>query len=262
MRFTFGVSAIFFALVATGCQTTGPVQSSWSMEEKLLKFRDQTHHWGQKGQVFTNNGWTEYGKLKLVSDGPDYIVFSQRENELVAEVFSNDSADPKLRAVSIPGAGLFYSPKEEHSCRPDAIEQLGIYAEMALFYLSNLYPNGPVNLEENNSSSASGGPVELRFMQAVARISENWKVESKLEKLSGGKYSIEISKPNKGRVFLVEWEKSSTEVLASTESLSNWATCWSGVSSTDKEGNRFFKTNVPNTDSILTFGEIRGFRGE
>jgi len=167
------LTLIAMIVFCQGCQSGNPVRAEWTMQEKLTRFGSQQHHWGQKGEAYPNSGWSEYGYLRVELGGNDYIVLNQNDGELLAEIVSKSTNEPNQRALSIPTAGLFYSPKTEHDCRPDTIEQIGIYAEKALFYVAAAFPMGPYKAPSTKIVNTSGKPVELRFMQALARMKKS-----------------------------------------------------------------------------------------
>ncbi|MCG7947294.1 MAG: hypothetical protein N0C84_13205 [Candidatus Thiodiazotropha taylori] len=254
MKYRNMVFLIAGSLILGACQSTGP-SKQWSMQEKLERFSAQSHHWGQKGQSTPNNGWSEYGHLKVEMGGPERIQVSQNNGELLGQVITNQTGKEKVAGLSIPGAGLFYRPKSSSTCRPDAIEQIGIYAEMALNYLATAYPGGP-NQQLAIGKKEYGGPAaEIRFMQAVARLNNPWSAEIEVKESKPGNHVIEITEQNKK--MHVHWLSEQQEVVGADSSIEEWLTCWSGVRSQSPSGEVSFETRIKNPDLVSTFGEVR-----
>ncbi|MEW8624165.1 MAG: hypothetical protein AB2551_00260 [Candidatus Thiodiazotropha sp.] len=229
------------------------------MQEKLSRFSMQTHHWGQKGQYQPNNGWSEYGLLRIELDGPEFIELSQSNGELLGQIIVDQSGKGKLVALSVPGAGIFYQPKNSSTCQPDAIERIGIYGEMALNYLANAFPNGPNEQFPLGKMEVRGPATEIRFMQAVAHLKKPWSAEIEVKKSNPGNHVVEITE-GKRKLFLY-WVREKQEGVDSGSSLEPWLTCWSGVRSRSPEGETSFKTRIENADSLSTFGEVRAQLG-
>ena len=236
------------------CQKTSPI-SQWTPEEKLTQFSKQAHHWGQKGQNTPNNGWSEYGSIKLFMGGLEYIHIYQKKGELFFQVITEHTELIKLSGLSIPGAGIFYKPNHIGSCRPDAFEQVGILVELALNYLANAYPSGPGNPLPENIKTATGPATEIRFMQAVAQLNAPWSADFEVQKSSSGNHKIKVI--INGKPMYIYWQSEEVTFLDNNASINNWLPCWSGTQSRAPSGESSFVTDIKNTEAISTFGEIR-----
>ena len=245
----------FFGLA--GCKSTGQIRDEWTTQDKMDRFSNQAHHWGQKGDVIPNSGWSDYGYLQLDLGGSEYITFHQSDNEFFVERTVKKTGEVKFRALSIPGAGIFYFPKSNNSCAPDKIESLGIYAEMASFYLSESYSQGPNSNLPTTPVSAKGNGFELRFMQAIARSKKPWSLESVAKVTGPYRYSIKIKLEGIESSNLVEWSENEKIVISSSDPVSSWNKCWASMTSQDKDGNITTITKLNRTDDILSFGEVR-----
>lgn len=254
MKCSTSLVVILSLLSLGGCQATTPSRQ-WSMQDKMEHFLSQSHHWGQKGQEIPNNGWSEYGFLQLEMGGPEYIQLSQSDGELLAKVVTAETGKEKFVGLSIPRAGIFYKPKDIGACQPDTIEQVGVYAEIALNYLAYAFPAGPKGKLPIGKTEASGPATEIRFMQAVARIDKPWSAEIEVKESFPGNHIIEINQ--NGKIMVVHWASKPQEMIDSNSHIDAWATCWSGVQSRSTDGMVSVKTNIENTESIVTFGEIR-----
>ena len=185
-----------------------------------------------------------------------YILLQQWHRELLVEVYSNTSTTASFKALSIPGAGMFYSPKGSSNCASDSVEQVGMYAEMTLFYITQLLPQGPSKLLQRSSFKARGAQAEFRFMKSAVEINKPWKVSGVVHMSEPGKHRLEITGPDKYPA-VVDWSSQQKQLIASSERLENWDSCWSGSHKAQKNGSRAFKTNITDSQNITTFAQIR-----
>ena len=75
MRSSDALIVPLITMLLTCFNATVQAKSQWTVLERIERFSNQTHHWGQKGQVSANNGWSDYGKLKIrLSDGEIHIT--------------------------------------------------------------------------------------------------------------------------------------------------------------------------------------------
>ena len=240
----------------------GATATEWSVEDLVEHEAKQIHHWGQKGEASPNNGWSGYTTMTLDLGGNSnaYSVYRQGNNEISIEVYEKGSDNIKLRAISIPGAGIFYSAENLKSCAPDPIERVGLYAELALHNLSLAFPSGPDTVTSNTDSTASINvqPVELRFMQGVMTIKTASRQEVRIDSAAPRQFKFSLINEKRTGEAKVQWEKKgTTAVVPDSESLEGWTSCWSGVFTTNPDGKRTFKANIDSTPTIKTFGDIR-----
>ncbi|MCJ8340317.1 MAG: hypothetical protein MJK10_17775 [Pseudomonadales bacterium] len=251
---------LLFPLISTiliGFTTIAQAKSQWTVLERIERFSNQTHHWGQKGQVSANNGWSDYGKLKISLSNEKYLLLQQWQNELLLEVYSTQSTTPSFKALSIPGAGLFFSPQGSSNCAADSIQQAGMFAEMTLFYMAKLFPEGPSNLIKGSSFKLKGAQTEFRFMKLAVQINTPWSVTGLISMSQPGRHKLQITGPD-NHPALVDWSQQKKQRVASSELLKNWDACWTGSHRADnKGGSRTFKTNISDTENIATFAHIR-----
>jgi hypothetical protein len=214
------------------------------------------HHHGLKEEFSPHNGWARYGRLTLDLGGDRYFVYDQGQGEFSGTVVERGSNDIRLRGISIPGAGLFYFPSESSPCQPDALERLGLYAELALFYLSSAFPGGPSSVTSAATIVVDLPIPELRFMDGLMKPREGIRTLVQVTPSGVGKvqYVFVDDKDN----VRGEWEaETSRAVTPDDEPLHGWQTCWSGTWSKGPAGGRFFSPKVANTTSLKSFGDVR-----
>ena len=249
MRTTDFFIIIPLVLVLYGCKTFAPKSQEWpshgwtqqDVMSRILS-RSVPHHWGQKDQAIPNNGWSNYAYLKVKQENLDrFIVFKQHQGELSAELYIDNVK--AMHAISIPRAGIFY--QGETTCMPDHIEAPGLEAEGFLFILSKAFPDGPEKVNRKMSVSVHGDTERtFRFMQAHGTIPPGWSAEVVLESEAVSQYiiSILLDLPDGEPIQLtLHWKGKGDEVVSSSESLTNWLTCWYGSKS----------------KSLQTFGQLR-----
>ena len=248
------LSLIFVFLSIISCAKGLNSTNGWSDFEKIQRHLTQTHHWGQKGEVSPNNGWAAYSTIRLDLGEEEYLKFKQQNGELSVSVNSKKSNLPKFQAVSIPQAGIFYSPKKSFDCRPVTLEGLGLNLELSLFFISQAFPEGPVPTTESSTKTASGGPTEIRFMQGLMRLKSRWDTKTKIKVIKHQQYFFEIYINSQSQPILLEWDGNKAEkVIRDNEHLQSWLPCWQGVQSSTG----VIETNIPNHKDIENFGQIR-----
>jgi len=235
---------------------TVQAKSQWTVLERIERFTNQTHHWGQKGQASANNGWSDYGELKIRLSDEKYILLQQWHTELLLEVYSNKSTTASFKALSIPGAGMFFSPRGANNCASDSAVQVGMFAEMTLFYIAQMFPQGPSKLLEESAFKARGAQAEFRFMKLAVEINKPWKVSGTVRMSEPGKHRLEITSPDKHSA-VVDWSSQQKQLVDASERLENWDSCWIGSHQVQKDGSRAFKTDIADSQNITTFSQIR-----
>jgi len=264
MRITFFV-AIFLILILQGCQTLVPKNQEWPFHGWTQQdVNDRTlsgsipHHWGQKDQAIPNNGWSKYAYLKYSQENLDrFVVFKQSKGELSAELYIANTKE--MHAISIPRAGIFYQGRRAATCLPDHIEAPGLEAEGFLFILSKAFPDGPKKVNRKMSVRVHGDRKRtFWFMQAYGNMSPDWNAEVTIKPLAVSQYDITIllnGAGGSGKLTLL-WKGRGDEVVSSGEPLTNWLTCWHGVTTKEGEGYRHIPY-VKDTESLQTFGQLR-----
>ena len=215
------------------------------------------HHQGFEGQSSPHNGWAAYGQLTLDIGGDRYYVYDQSRGEFSATVVERGSSLVKIRAVSVPGAGVFYFPSEASPCQPDAIERLGLYAELALFYLSTAFPDGPKSVGATASSATVEGTVpELHFMQGLMKPRE---ASPTLVTVSGSPKAIEYLLHDEKDKVKGTWTAQANRppVIPDREPLRDWQTCWMGTWASLENGGSRFRPRLRNVTALKTFGDVR-----
>jgi len=235
---------------------TVQAKSQWTVLEKIERFTNQTHHWGQKGQTSANNGWSDYGELKIRLSDEKYILLQQWHTELLLEVYSNKSITPSFKALSIPGAGIFFSPRGSNNCASDSVEQVGMFAEMTLFYIAQMFPQGPSKLLQGSAFKARGAQVEFRFMKLAVEINKPWKVSGIVHMSEPGNHRLEITSPDK-HPAVIDWSSQQKQLIDASERLENWDSCWTGSHQAQKDGSRVFKTDIVDSQNMTTFAQVR-----
>ncbi len=249
---------VILGLLLLGCQTPGPVPTGFEDQNLLGKIASPPHHWGQPGQSKPNHGWSDYGYLRIDAGGEDYIVVNQAHGEWLAETYAKRTGQISVRALSLQGIGVFYSPKDQASCERYDIEKLGLWVETWLFFLSEAFPSGPDAISGSQSSRASGAQAELRFLQGELRLKSPWSIEAQVRTDGAGRYRAEIRHDKKSTPVSLVWEKQAMKTVDSKEKIGDWQPCWLGVKSWGKDGNvKDFKPSIGDTSNLNTFGDIR-----
>lgn len=243
--------ALLVAAVLPPCLRAEP----WTEQEQRERIAQQTYHWGQKGEAQPNHGWSNYTRLVLDLGGDFYFVFQRDGGELLASLHARDGDLRRFGALSIPGAGLFYSPDDGTPCARDAIEELGLHAELALFYLSQAFPSGPAAIAEPASKKVRGGPAQLRFMQGVLDRAEAWQVEVGVARQEQAHLHAEIRNPGAtAPAAIIDWHGgTAAPVIADAEPLRGWQACWSEPSPAAGGS----ASNVAATGAYQSFGDLR-----
>lgn len=233
----------------------------WNEQDVLTRFAAQTHHWGQKGQTTPNNGWSNYGVLELDMGGPDRITLYQNKGELLATIIDKETNEEKAGAFSIQGAGIFYRPKSMDTCEPDTIERIGIYAELALNFVSNAYPSGPSKALPLETKTVKGPSTNVRFMQALIENKTAWSVSVEVKQSAPGEHTLEISdliNPKTDKITMHWMSAQGREIPGSNAKIADWQACWLGTQSYNPATKTSTKQlRIPNTDQISSFGELR-----
>lgn len=235
--------------------------SGWNDQDILTRFAAQTHHWGQKGQTTPNNGWSNYGVLELDMGGPDRITLYQNKGELLATIIDKETNEEKAGAFSIQGAGIFYRPKSMDTCEPDTIERIGIYAELALNFVSNAYPSGPSKTLPLETKAVKGSSTNVRFMQALIENKKPWSINVEVKQSAPGEHTLEISdliNPKTDKITMHWMGAQGREIPGSNAKIADWQACWLGTQSYNPATKTSTKQlRIPNTDQISNFGELR-----
>lgn len=214
------------------------------------------HHRGLTGQSTPHNGWARYGHLTLDLGGDRYYIYDQSGTEFSATVIDRQSGTIKIRAVSIPGAGLFYYPAEAAPCEPDAIERMGLYAELLLYYLGSAAPAGPGSLDAPVSVVVDQPIPELHFMQGLMKPRDGARTVVTLTPSMPGKIQY-VLRDDKDTIR-GQWEAGRNRpAIPDDEPVLDWHSCWAGMWSTRTDGRPAFQTRLENASSLKTFGEVR-----
>lgn len=261
-------TAVIVALAVQGCQTLAPHQEwpyhGWTQQDVMSRTlsRSIPHHWGQKDQAIPNNGWTNYAYLKYSQENIDsFAVFKQNQGELSAELYIANVKE--MHAISIPRAGIFYQGSRAPTCMPDHIESLGLEAEWFLFILSKAFPDGPEIVNREMSVKVHGDTeLTIRFMQAYGNMPPGWSFEVTIKPVAVSQYIITIreismlSPSDVSNTFTLFWKGRGGEVISSGELLTNWMTCWHGITK-KREGGYWHEPFVKDAESLQTFGQVR-----
>lgn len=259
------VAAISISLLVASCAATAqsPIDDH-TIEDRLRNFSRQTHHWGLRGEASPHNGWSDYSRLQLDFSvaGGDKVTFRQGSNEFSVTARNGDTADIVLRIVSIPGAGIFIASPSPTNCAPDQIERMGLYAELALYFLSLAYPSGPLGADaprRGTSVEIEAGPVTLRFMQGVVQLKRQSTHTIRVEAATPDYLGFVAHDEDGIAEFRVLWKKeeSASLIVSDSESLDGWTACWSGPISTETGAGAIKQSHAINTEAIKTFGDIR-----
>lgn len=249
------VRVLLICLLSVCVYSPDSIGGGWSNEDRMHRFLNQTHHWGQKGEISPNNGWSDYNYLRL-EFGENTLLLHGYSGELLVEQLDNGK-NPRLSALSIPRAGMFLFPVEGASCAPNFLEQVGIYAEFVLSLLGGAFQSGPQNAQSGMHARVKR-PSELRFMQAVSRNeSEAWfRVE--LKEVSPMTFEYDISAVNGPTLISGEWKQGDGEwVVQDAEPVSEWLTCWFGSQTLESDGSGIVNKHLDPVDDLKTFGDIR-----
>lgn len=253
-------SSILFVMAMLMLSTNDTPAQSWTREEIVERQEQQAFHWGQKGEIHSNNGWSSYGKLRLVLKGGQQLVLTQASGEMLATLSNRATGQVQLQALSIPKTVLLYQIKQKPMCTADRFESLGIEAETALFFLSQALPFGPTSVSESVARDISGPPSELRFLNAVLRIRAPWKVTVIVNaaQATDKPIAFEIKSGNRS-MYSGEWYPPyGVATVDDSEKLENWHRCWYGA--TDNKGRPLDKERAERLRSSSTVGEIRSLR--
>jgi hypothetical protein len=213
------------------------------------------HHWGLKGQSSPHNGWASYGHLTIDIGADRYFVYDQGPGEFSATVIDRQSENVRIRAVSIAGAGLFYFPEQVSLCQPDAVERLGLYAELLLFYLSAAAPTGPAGMNGPVSAVVDESVPELQFMLGVMKARQGART---LVTISGPRDKLQYVLHDDKDNIKGEWQPGGNRgVVPDNESLFGWRSCWAGVWSNAADGTQVFKPHLEGNEAFKTFGDVR-----
>jgi len=220
------------------------------------------HHQGFEGEKSPHNGWAAYGRMTLDIGGDRYFIYDQAGGEFSATVVERASDVIKIRGVSIPGAGVFYYPAEASPCQPDAIERMGLYAELALFYLSKAFPKGPKSIAETHAPTVVNSTVpELHFMQGLMKPRENVPTLVSITGVNGTgdskemEYLLHDDKDNVKGIWSTAGNR--PPVIPDREPLRDWQTCWTGSWASLQDGGSRFRPRLRNVASLKTFGDVR-----
>lgn len=215
------------------------------------------HHRGLRGELTPHNGWSNYGQLSLDIGGDRYYIYDQAGSEFSATVIDRTSGAIKIRGISIPGAGLFYFPAQISPCEPDALERMGLFAELALFYLSSAFPRGPGAIEGASSAVVDRPIPELTFMQGMMKPREGARTLVNVSPLPGRRLEY-VLRDDKDHVKGVWDATRHNAVIPDDEPLLGWHTCWAGSwSAAQGGGASTFKPRLENPGALKSFGEMR-----
>ncbi|HYL88938.1 MAG TPA: hypothetical protein VEU32_09240 [Burkholderiales bacterium] len=211
---------------------------------------------GLRADAAAHGAWSAYGRLSFDIGTDRYYVYERAGDEFSAAVIDRKSDMVRIRAVSIAGAGLFYFPAGASPCQPDAIERLGLYAELVLFYLSSAFPDGPQAVHAGASAVVDKPIPELHFMQGVMKSREGARTVVSLSPRTGPKidYVLQDDRDNvKGT-----WDATRlSQVVPDDEPLARWHTCWAGSWQREKGRSPVFKPRLEDARTLKTFGEVR-----
>jgi len=214
------------------------------------------HHRGLRGESSPHNGWARYGQLILDIGGDRYFIYDQTAAEFSATVIERRSETIKIRGVSIPGAGVFYYPSEASPCEPDALERVGLYAELLIFYLSSAFPSGPASIDASSSGVVDRSIPELRFMDGRMKAHEGARTLVTAAPAAPGQIQY-LLQDDKDKIKGI-WEVSRNRaVIPDDEPLLGWNACWAGAWSTRADGGSSFKPRLADATSFKTFGDVR-----
>ncbi len=224
--------------------------------------------------------WDRYASFTIRADG-------RREGEKVQFRYQKHVHDVRIdvtrdrylafSVMFIPGAGYFYkNVNSELGCKPDIYEQLDLQAQIVLYVLSQAYPDGPSIHWVNKSFEIAASrhqSGEKEFSVAIGGVSERvikwsqpWSAQGKMVQLQDSTLSYNMviksdSLPNSliiDQTISGEWRADEdSELIDEQEPLSQWRSCFTGSFDYDeKTGKRLHVSNLENTDSLRTFGDV------
>jgi hypothetical protein len=242
--------------------------NGWTDQEMAEKLTNQTHHWGQKGEKAIHNGWGEYSSIniRLAERALSNLSFlrgktieiniTQNKNDIFFSIL-NDKNIQTQKAVSIPGAGLFYRPPVKNG-QPDNIEYWGLQAELMLFLIARSFPDGPDKITLKTVKNIQGEKAEIRFMQGFMQLNNKWNAKVEIEPINKGNFKFVINSNIFSGPAMVSWSSNKgISYLADTESLELWQCCWSGWQNTTADGNIVTNYRIGSLSDLKTFGDIR-----
>lgn len=248
-------SAGLLAALAAHSALAQPIPADRATAVPTAGSATEIHHWGLKGQSAPHNGWASYGHLTIDLGIDRYFVYDHGAGEFSATVIDRQSETVKIRAVSIPGAGLFYFPVEVSPCEPQPVERLGLYAELLLFYLSSAVPTGPASMDAPVSAVVDESVPELQFMQGIMKARQGART---LVTVSGPRDKLQYVLHDDKDNIKGEWQPArNTGVIPDDESLLGWRSCWAGGWSRTPDGRSSFQPNLEGTETFKTFGDVR-----
>ncbi|MBV8031525.1 MAG: hypothetical protein JO035_08460 [Betaproteobacteria bacterium] len=214
------------------------------------------YHHGLPEDRAPHNGWAAYGHLTLDLGGDRYYVYDQRPGEFSATVIDRATETIKIRAISIAGAGLFYFPAEASPCEPDAIERMGLYAELLLFYLSSAFPSGPATVAGEASAVVERPVPELHFMQGLMKPREGARTVVTASRETGDRIRYKLRDDRD--TIEGAWEPPAPRpLIPDHEPLLHWHTCWAGTWSKRSDGAPAFASRLPGVKQMSSFGDVR-----
>ena len=240
--------------------TQDAVCDVWSNEERLSGLLGHRHHWGQPGQAMPNNGWSSYAILRYDLGASKYVQMQRQNGWLLAQVRLKSTDKTAFEAISIPRVGIFYRGNGVDDCISDPLERVGLFGELALFYLSWAYENGPLSIEAKIERNIKGRPTEIRFLHGVLRLKSRWKASVAAVPTAAGHIQVDIlADGGKGPMHMrVEWLAQVDEpIVDDDESLSEWQACWSGCRTLTGEEGGDFQYYFAQKNQVETFGDIR-----
>jgi hypothetical protein len=215
------------------------------------------HHKGLRGQATPHNGWAAYTHLTLDIGTDRYFVYDQSAGEFSATVIDRQSEAIKLRGISIPGAGLFYYPAEASPCAPDALERLGLYAELLLFYMSSAFPAGPTSIDATSSGTVDRAIPELRFMDGLMKPHEGSRTLITATPVAQGGGIQYLLQDEKDKIKGLWQSTPGRPIIPDDEPLLDWKVCWAGSWASRPDGGSSFKPRLANASTLKTFGDVR-----
>ncbi len=239
-----------------GSLATGASSEPWTEPEIRARLAQPIYHWGQQGEAQPNNGWSNYARLIVDLGGDNYLQFDRHGTELLASLHAREDDARRIGALSIPGAGLFYAPDDGTPCATDAIEELGLHAELALHYLARAFPAGPAAVASGAKATASGGPEQVRFMRRALDRPDGWRIEVTVTRVDGDHLRAEFGGANAAVMTVVEWYgKPQGPVVDDFEPLAGWQTCWSHEPRSAGAPSQTIE--LSKRSKIRTFGDLR-----
>jgi hypothetical protein len=238
----------------------GAASEPWTEPEIRDRRAQQIYHWGQKGEAQPNNGWSNYAQLIVDLGGDNYLQFDRHGSELLAALHAREDDARRFGAFNIPGAGLFYAPDDGTPCATDAIEELGLHAELALHYLARAFPSGPAALAggARATATARGGPEQVRFMQRALDRPDDWQVEVTVTRIDADHLRAEFGGANAAATAIVEWyAKAQGPSVDDIEPLAGWQACWSNAPRHDGAGALSTAIEPSKRSNIHSFGDLR-----